>query len=254
MDQDHVKKRPDNRPPIVVAHRGDAINFPENTIGALRGAVACGVHHLEFDVQLTADRIPVLLHDESLLRTSGIDQIVTASISTELRRLSVGEADRFGDSFCREYLPTLSDALAALPVQNLTVFVELKRQSLRAFGRRRVLDAVLPVLRGTQHNIVLVSFDRRVLQYVRAQSDYPIGFVLSSYDENAITQIVQLSPEYVFCNEHRLPAADAPLWWGNWAWVIYEITSVDQARQLATRGATHVESMDACRLERGLRL
>ncbi|MDH3647240.1 MAG: glycerophosphodiester phosphodiesterase family protein [Gammaproteobacteria bacterium] len=253
MDEHRVMQGLPDTAPVVVAHRGDATHFPENTISALRGAVACGVQHLEFDVQLTADRVPVLLHDESLLRTAGIDQIITASIAAELSRVGVGQADRFGDSFHREYLPSLSDALAALSGQSLTLFVELKRHSLRAFGRRRMLDAVLPILHGGQHNFVIVSFDWRVLQYVRECSDFPIGFVLDAHDARAITQIVQLSPQYVFCNERRLPPADVPLWWGNWDWVIYEITRADQARQLARRGATYVESMEACRLERELR-
>ena len=220
MDEHQVMPTPADTVPVVVAHRGDAARFPENSIAALCGAADCGVAHLEFDVQLTADRVPVLLHDESLLRTAGLDQLVTASVAADIGQLSVGQPDRFGQTYWRECLPTLAGALAALAAKNLTIFVELKRHSLRAFGRHRVLDAVLPVLSESSQDIVLISFDRLVLEYARTRSHYPIGWVLSSYDEQAIRQIVQLSPDYVFCNRERLPGAGTPLWSGNWDWVI----------------------------------
>lgn len=250
MDKNRVSSAPET--PIVVAHRGDAVLAPENTIAALRAATDGGVCHLEIDIQLTADRIPVLLHDESLLRTSGVDQLVTASIAADLQQISVGQRDRFGERYANEHLPTLTDALAALPQDGLTIFVELKRHSLHAFGRQRVLNAVLPVLAAARQDFVLISFDNKVLQYARSQSHYPIGLVLSRYNEAAITQIVGLSPEFVFCNHTRLPSADTALWYGNWKWVIYEVTDADHARSLLARGAQYVEGMDACRLQREL--
>ena len=56
----------------LVAHRGHAAAFPENTLPALRSALELGAAWLEFDIQLSADRIPVLCHDASLQRTAGI--------------------------------------------------------------------------------------------------------------------------------------------------------------------------------------
>ena len=46
--------------PDIIAHRGNAIEHPENTLQALESAVALGVRHVEFDVQLTADHVPVV--------------------------------------------------------------------------------------------------------------------------------------------------------------------------------------------------
>ncbi|HEY9197768.1 MAG TPA: glycerophosphodiester phosphodiesterase family protein, partial [Gammaproteobacteria bacterium] len=51
------------KPPILIAHRGYAARHPENTLSALQAAVAAGARWLEFDVQLSADHEPVLLHD-----------------------------------------------------------------------------------------------------------------------------------------------------------------------------------------------
>lgn len=75
--------------------------------------------------------------------------------------------------------------------------------------------------------------------------------MLSGYDEQAIRKIVELSPNYVFCNQKRM-GAGTPLWLGNWDWVIYEVTDADQALALARLGAKYVEGMDACRLHHEL--
>lgn len=60
-------------PSILVAHRGFAGKFLENTLEALNEAVKLGVTKVEFDVQFTKDLVPVMLHDTSLLRTTGVD-------------------------------------------------------------------------------------------------------------------------------------------------------------------------------------
>jgi glycerophosphoryl diester phosphodiesterase len=58
--------------PVVVAHRGDSFHAPENTLEAGRAAKKAGAHGWEIDVQLTRDGVPVLLHDESLKRTTDV--------------------------------------------------------------------------------------------------------------------------------------------------------------------------------------
>ena len=85
-----------------VAHRGFADNFAENSADALRGATQAGADAIEVDVRVTRDTVPVLLHDETLLRTLGVDQ--------RIDRLTYEQVDR---SVCNATcaLPTLRDAL-----------------------------------------------------------------------------------------------------------------------------------------------
>ncbi|MGH7485226.1 MAG: glycerophosphodiester phosphodiesterase family protein, partial [bacterium] len=52
----------------LVAHRGNARDFPENTIPALMSAVELGVRFLELDIQLSIDGVPMVIHDHELLR------------------------------------------------------------------------------------------------------------------------------------------------------------------------------------------
>ena len=237
-------------PPVLIAHRGEASRYPENTPVALAAAVAAGIRHLEFDVQLSADRVPVLSHDATLKRTAGVDRMVTATLASELTATGAGEPQRFGARYDGVCVASLSATLEGLATaRDLTLFVELKRHSLRAFGRRRVLSAVLPVLSTTRHRVVLISFDEPVLALARRQSDHPIGWVLSAYDDAVHDRAHALSPQFLFCNHTRLPAGGT-LWAGSWHWAIYEVTSVAQGRELMQRGVTHLESMRAGELLR----
>jgi hypothetical protein len=61
----------DDALPTIVAHRGNAAEFPENTLEALQSAVDLDLRHVEIDVQLSADRVPFLLHDADFRRMSG---------------------------------------------------------------------------------------------------------------------------------------------------------------------------------------
>lgn len=62
----------------VIAHRGASAHAPENTLPALELALAQGADVLEVDVRLTADGVPLLLHDETLARTAGEDRAIAA--------------------------------------------------------------------------------------------------------------------------------------------------------------------------------
>ena len=73
---------------LVIGHRGAAGVAPENTLEALQAGVDAGADMLEFDVHLTRDRIPVLIHDNNLMRTHRKRRFVHQSTLTELRELT----------------------------------------------------------------------------------------------------------------------------------------------------------------------
>ncbi len=104
--------------PLVVAHRGDSRNHPENTLAAFRAARDLGVAMQEFDVQATRDGVLVCLHDESLDRTTdaarclGPGAMVAQVTSAELRRLDAGRW--LGAAHAGERVPTLAEALAVM--------------------------------------------------------------------------------------------------------------------------------------------
>jgi glycerophosphoryl diester phosphodiesterase len=96
---------------LRLAHRGDWRHAPENSIAALQAALAVpGCDGVEFDVRLSSDGVPVLLHDETLLRVQGRAERVAEVPVRELEDLGI---------------PTLADALHVVP-HRATVDIDLK--------------------------------------------------------------------------------------------------------------------------------
>jgi glycerophosphoryl diester phosphodiesterase len=110
--------------PRVIGHRGAAFHAPENTLAGIRRAAALGVGMVEVDVKLTRDRVPVLMHDDMLDRTTDGSGPVAATDFATIRTLDAGRG--FGAAFAGEKVPTLEEALALVLALGLAVNVELK--------------------------------------------------------------------------------------------------------------------------------
>lgn len=94
---------------LVIAHRGNRVAAPENTVVALREAVDLGADGLEFDVRVTRDGVPVLMHDPTLERTTtGRGRLVEVDLG-ELRALSVRGPG--GSAAAKVPVPTLEEVL-----------------------------------------------------------------------------------------------------------------------------------------------
>jgi glycerophosphoryl diester phosphodiesterase len=111
----------------AVAHRGDPYRFRENTLDSLRSALRRGADAVEFDVRLTRDGVPVLLHDGTLKRLWGHDRPLASLSAAEVRGLTDGG------------VPTLAEALAA--TAGSRVLIDLPGAP-DARSVRRVLDVV----------------------------------------------------------------------------------------------------------------
>jgi len=230
--------------PAIVAHRGNAAEFPENTLQALESAVDLGVSHVEFDVQLTADKVPVVFHDSDLNRVGDRAESVHDLTWAQLGETPVGEVKRFGRRFEFTYPPSLAQAVDAIAGwSGVTAFVEIKRSSIRKFGREAVLRRVADVVKPALQRCVLISFDLPSLKILRAMIGARIGWVLSEYDDAARAEAAALAPEFLFVNLERLPQGLEPLWPGPWEWVVYEVRDLQTARECQARGARFVETM-----------
>lgn len=105
-------EEPDRRPRLmVIAHRGDSTDFPENTIAAIEGGFALGCELVEVDVRLSRDGVPIVMHDERVDRTTNGKGLVADLTLAELKALDAGS---WKDSrFENERVPTLAEALQA---------------------------------------------------------------------------------------------------------------------------------------------
>ena len=221
----------------LVARRGNSADFPENTLPALRSAIALGARFIEIDVHLSADGTPMVFRDQELVHLSRTAATMTA---TQLEQLDAGEIERFGERFRGTRIATLATALGLLEGRpEITVFVVIGRMSVLRFGQEQVVSRVVRALKPFRSRCILGSFDLPTVHAARALAGYPIAWIVSSYDHHTRLKYEALQPEYLFCDRALLPESGA-LWRGPWRWVIYEVASLEDAVALAERGADFV--------------
>lgn len=191
--------------PLVVAHRGDPTSAPENTLPALARAVAFGADMVEVDVRLTADGVPVLLHDATLDRTTTARGPVGALTSEQLAHVDAGS--RFGTAFAGTPVPTLAAALRLLREAGVPMLLELKPPMDRV-AVSRVLREVR--LAGMGEQVLVQSFDRAVVAWARqAEPGVARGLLVTRVPRDAAEVATGLG--LVACNPAALPLlADRP--------------------------------------------
>lgn len=232
--------------PVLLAHRGWASRYPENTRVAIVAALEARVPWIELDVQLSADRVPMVIHDPTLERTAGVPRAVSDLDAATLGGIDVHEPARFGERFVGERLPSLA-AIAELlgDWPRARAFVEVKRESAEANGVDDTVARVMRALGPVRDRCVVISFVERAVMSARRLGAPATGWVLNYYDDDARRLADAMAPDFVICDHRRLPAAPTPLWEGPWEWGSYEVTEVDQALALAGRGIRVIESMRA---------
>lgn len=239
--------------PNVIAHRGNAHEYPENTIASLRSAIELGIDFVQFDVQLAGDEIPVVIRDDSLVRTAGLPRSVFDMTAHELRRTEVTERSRFEDRFSDIRIPSLeqcTELLAAHP--EVTAFVTLQRASLRQFSTPAVVSRVMDTLRPVREQCVPISADLPAVQACRQAGAIAVGWEIDEYDGHSQLKYEALRPDYLFCDRTRLPSLIQRLWRGPWHWAISAVDQVADALAWAERGAAFVQTMAVRPLLRGL--
>jgi glycerophosphoryl diester phosphodiesterase len=118
------------RSAINIAHRGASGTFPENTLSAFRAAADAGARMCELDVQLTRDRQVVVIHDDTVDRTTEGAGEVAAMTLAELKRLDAGAKFK-GGAARRESIPTLDEVFDAI-AERCALNIELKAGGVEA--------------------------------------------------------------------------------------------------------------------------
>jgi glycerophosphoryl diester phosphodiesterase len=114
---------------LNIAHRGASGDFPENTLCAFNAAITAGAAMCELDVQRTADDVLVVIHDDTLERTTDGDGSVAGSSAAALQRLDAGRWR--GPQFAGEHPPTLREVFE-LVRGRCALNVELKAGGIAA--------------------------------------------------------------------------------------------------------------------------
>lgn len=236
----------------LVAHRGHAARFPENTLPALVAAADSGILNLEFDIQLSSDGHAVVLHDATLKRTAARSGDAREMAWSELRQTPVGEPRRFGAQFDTVCIPSVAEVAAFAAIRpDLHLFPEIKAESLETHGHARMVPAVLAALAPVLDRCTVISFDLRAVEMARA-AGARIGWCLPNARSATRDAATALAPDVLFADVADF-AGTGPLWPGSWSWAMYEVTDLATARAFAARGARLIESKRAPELLTELR-
>ena len=162
--------------PMLIAHRGGSLEAPENTMAAFRHAISLGMRSVELDVQLSRDGELVVIHDETLDRTTDGTGAVIEHTFEELRGLDAGV--KFGPQFAGERIPTLREVLDLCVSEGVGVAIELKSPHINV-GMEEKVAALLGEmwLRGAE-NLICISFDHGSVRTLRSfDATIPLGYL-----------------------------------------------------------------------------
>ena len=205
---------------LIIGHRGASAVAPENTMAAFREALAVGADGIEFDVRLTRDGVPVVIHDSTLRRTGGLPHRVTDLMWEEVSRVDVGSwfAQKKGLSpgtFANETVPSLAELFTLFQANNSTLYLEMKCDSpseqrpladacVRAIDEHSLKERVivecfqLPALR------ILREIDRDIKTVALFEPSFTNPTVLS--DQRIINQAIDVGAAALALH-HRLARA-----------------------------------------------
>jgi glycerophosphoryl diester phosphodiesterase len=191
--------------PVVIAHRGGASLWPENTLVAFDRAASLGVDAIECDVHLSKDREVVVIHDDTVDRTTDASGAVSSFTAAELAGMDAGARflDLEGQPTFRGSgigVPRLADVLAR--VSSVPFVLELKGDD------PSIVPPVLDVIRrcGRQDDVVIGGFSHEVLTAARAQAK-GIPTSASSIEVRAAIRRAWcwLSPRATGCRLFQMP-------------------------------------------------
>jgi glycerophosphoryl diester phosphodiesterase len=166
---------PDHRQPLNIAHQGASAYAPGNTLAAFRLALEMGADGFELDIMLSTDGHLVVIHDDTVDRTTDGSGPVRQKTLAELKALDAGA--RFGGRFAGERIPTLREVFDLVAGNRALVNVELKADSLKSDGLEEKL-VVLIRRYDLGERLLISSFNPFALWRVRRLApDLPLALL-----------------------------------------------------------------------------
>ncbi len=222
-----------SKPVAVTAHRAGAAHAPENTIAALRRAIADGADYVEIDVQETKDGEVVLLHDTDLRRVAGLAQSIWDVTYADIRNLDAGSW--FDPSFASERIPSLRD-FAAAAKGRIKLNIELKVNGHDQDLARRAIGILNEV--GSTREAIISSLDIGILSQVReADATIPVGFIVGA----GVGQLARLDVDFFsIADRIATPAYVAQLGRGGRSVHVWGLSNRDAILSAVLDGADNV--------------
>jgi len=155
---------------ILIGHRGAKAHAPENTILGFKKGVKLGANAVEFDVRFTKDKIPIIMHDSTLDRTTNGKGKVSSLNFSELRKLDAGNGEK---------IPTLKEALLFCKKQKVTPLIELKE--------KQHTKTIADIIKQTKTQPLVLSFYPEALKAFKKHApNIKTSFLFSNKIKNTI--------------------------------------------------------------------
>jgi glycerophosphoryl diester phosphodiesterase len=164
--------------PLIIGHRGSSGSAPENTLISFRQSIEDGADGIEFDVRLSSDHVPVVIHDDNLKRTSLREGVIALLTSEEIQRCNAGSwfnkknPSKASDLFETECIPTLEATLSLISSKpDFRLYLEMKCEQ----------DDTLPLVEKVTEQILSNGLKSQV--------------VVESFNHKSIKEIKKIDPE-----------------------------------------------------------
>jgi glycerophosphoryl diester phosphodiesterase len=229
--------------PPVFAHRGASQYAPENTMAAFRKAHSLGIRWLEFDVMLSADNQVVVIHDETLDRTTPAKGMVDQFTYDDLKALDAGSW--FDAKFAGQKIPLLSEVIQFMREHDMSANIEIKalpgKEELTA---KLVLDVIRDNWTSSMLPPLISSFSLEILRAVRhLDSDCYIGLLMDEWMSDWEALCEELNCISVHPNQKIMDSEKAALIKSSKRFIFcYTVNDPLRARELFSWGVDAVYS------------
>jgi glycerophosphoryl diester phosphodiesterase len=237
----------------LVAHRGNAGEFPQNTLPAVQSALDLGARFIAVDVQASANGVPMVVRDYDLARCAGAAGVVGGMTAAELTQVDVSEPQRFGERFRGTCIPRLVDVMSLVTQRReTTLFAYVGRASLARLGQELMVSQLAEALRPFRGRCIVVSADLSVVYRARQSAGLQIGWQILTHDTHTRLKYEALQPDFLLTDRALLPPKGA-LWRGPWRWVVHDVVTIEDALALADRGTDFVATENVRALGEAMR-
>ena len=186
---------------VNYAHRGASSYAPENTMLAFYTGIYMGANGIETDVQITRDGVPVLFHDDNMLRLTGVDGKISDYTLEELKKFTFKK-----NSLC-DKIATLEDFLNQFSFRDITLAIEIKQAGIET----RVAEMIRKY--SAEKKTVITSFMLDSIRKTReCAPELRTGFLTSSVSDALIEELKQMGVTELCPNAEEITSESVIKW------------------------------------------
>lgn len=189
----------DDGVPVILAHRGGAYEYEENTLQGFRACYEAGIRGFETDIRMTKDGVLVILHDDDLKRTHNGTGAIEQMTAAELKQITTKQ----GQSFL--FLDELLEYFADKP--GVMIELEMKTKNHELYPDSRIDEYCVALYEAAKRyrpegsKYVFTSFDKRPLRAIRTlDAKAPTAFIKSApLSEEFMAEAKELGANHIAC-------------------------------------------------------